>query len=154
MSAGWLIAEDTKHMTAAVFVVSNINSLSSYRAELEGTFRLLKHIEYLGMTPEEVIHWCDNEAAVLATNKTEPDCPSELIGADADIILAIMQHHKKNWDQIEMPTRPFSPRREEVENKRRKAGRKETKSSRTPPHKGGRRGRWNSCSISPTITTL
>ena len=82
-------------MTAAVFVVSNINSLSSYRAELEGTFRLLKHIEYLGMTPEEVTHWCDNEAAVLDTNKTEPACPSELIGADADIILAIMHHKRK-----------------------------------------------------------
>jgi hypothetical protein len=70
MTAGWLLANDTEHMTAAVFVISSISSLSSYRAELKGTFRLLKHIEYLEMSPEEIRHWCDNKGAVAATNTT------------------------------------------------------------------------------------
>jgi hypothetical protein len=56
MTAGWILANDTEHMTAAVFVISTVSSLSSYRAELEGTFRLLKHIEYLGLQPDEIKH--------------------------------------------------------------------------------------------------
>jgi hypothetical protein len=42
-------------------------TMTADRAKLEGTFRLLKHIEYLGMTPLEVIQWCDNKGAVAAT---------------------------------------------------------------------------------------
>jgi hypothetical protein len=94
MTAGWLLANDTEHMTAAVFVISSISSLSSYRAELEGTFRLLKHIEYLEMSPEEIRHWCDNEGAVAATNTTALRSPSDMLAPDADIILAIL-HHKR-----------------------------------------------------------
>ena len=93
MTAGWLLAADCDQMMTATFVISGISSLSSYRAELEGTFRLLKHIEYLNMTPEEVKHWCDNESAVTANNITET-CPSMMIAPDADIILAIL-HHKR-----------------------------------------------------------
>lgn len=70
MTAGWLIANNDQQMTAAVFVLSSVSSLSSYRSELEGTFRLLKHLEYLGMKPCKIKHWCDNEGAVQATNTT------------------------------------------------------------------------------------
>jgi hypothetical protein len=38
MTAGWLFGTDPENMTAAAFVISGISSLSSYRAELEGTF--------------------------------------------------------------------------------------------------------------------
>jgi hypothetical protein len=95
MAAGWLFGNGPDDMLSATFVISGITSLSSYRAELEGTFRLLKHIEYLGMTPEEVTQWCDNEGAVAATNKKAFYTPSEMLAPDADIILAIM-HQKKN----------------------------------------------------------
>jgi hypothetical protein len=48
-------------------VIQNALSLLSYRAELDGTFQLLKNIEWLGLlTPEEVRHWCDNKGAVKA----------------------------------------------------------------------------------------
>jgi hypothetical protein len=79
MTAGWLLANDTEHMTAAVFVISSVSSLSSYRAELEGTFRLLKHIEYLDMSPDEILHWCDNEGAVSATNATSIHTPGGML---------------------------------------------------------------------------
>jgi hypothetical protein len=94
MTAGWILANDTEHMTAAVFVISTVSSLSSYRAELEGTFRLLKHIEYLGLSPDEVKHWCDNEGAVSATNTDRFHTPSDMLAPDADIILAILEHKR------------------------------------------------------------
>lgn len=95
MTAGWILANDTEHMTAAVFVISSVSSLSSYRAELEGTFQFLKHIEYLDMSPEEVRHWCDNEGAVEATNTTAINTPGDMLTPDADIILAILHHKRK-----------------------------------------------------------
>jgi hypothetical protein len=79
----------------SVFVISLVSSLSSYRAELEGTFRLLKHIKYLDMSPDEVRHWCDNEGVVDATNKTSIYTPSDMLAPDADIILAILHHKRK-----------------------------------------------------------
>eukprot|EP00956_Cyclotella_meneghiniana_P045230 scaffold360113_cov96-Cyclotella_meneghiniana.AAC.2 len=94
MTAGWLIANNEDEKTAAIFAVTNISSLSSYRAELEGTFRLLKHIDYLGMSPDEVTHWCNNEAAVNATNMQSIHTPGDMLSPDMDIILAIL-HHKQ-----------------------------------------------------------
>jgi hypothetical protein len=47
------------------------------------------------MTPSEITQWCDNEGAVMATNKTSFHTPSEMLAPDADIILAIM-HHRQN----------------------------------------------------------
>ena len=101
MTAGWILANDTEHMTAAVFVISTVSSLSSYRAELEGTFRLLKHIEYLGLQPDEIKHWCDNEGAVAATNTAKTHTPSDMLAPDADIILAILDHKRRTQTQSE-----------------------------------------------------
>jgi hypothetical protein len=101
MTAGWLLANDTEHMTAAVFVITSVSSLSSYQAELEGTFRLLKHIEYLNMSPDEIRHWCDNEGAVSATNTTTIHTPGGMLAPDADIILAILHHKRKTGIQSE-----------------------------------------------------
>ena len=75
-----------------------MNSLSAYRTELEGIFRCQKHTQYLGMTPAEVEQWCDNEQAVKDTD-VPIWSPAGMIGADADIILAI--HHLQEelgWD--------------------------------------------------------
>jgi hypothetical protein len=46
------------------------------------------------MSPDEVRHWCDNEGAVDATNKTSIHTPGDMLAPDADIILAIL-HHKQ-----------------------------------------------------------
>jgi hypothetical protein len=81
----WIIAEDETNFTSACTVIRNVSSLSSYRAELEGIFRLLRHIDWLRLTPEEVRHWCDNKGAIKA-NRLAPD---------ADLILAIMAIKKR-----------------------------------------------------------
>ena len=88
-----MIHDDDAHYATACFLLSNISSSSSYRSELEGIFRSLKHVEYLSMAPAEIAHWCDNEAAV---NKCMTPLwkPSAMIQPDADILLAI--HHLRN----------------------------------------------------------
>jgi hypothetical protein len=67
----------------------------SYRAELEGTFRLLRHIDWLGLTPEEVRHWCDNKGAIKANKLTAIPNPTGMLAPDADLILAIMDIKRK-----------------------------------------------------------
>ena len=75
---------------SAVFLLSGIGSCSLCQTELEGIFRCLKHIDYLGLIPLEVEHWCDNKQAVLVY-KAPPWTPTRIIDADADVLLAI--HH-------------------------------------------------------------
>ncbi len=89
-ACAWMIYDDADHFAMACFLLSKISSLSSYRSELEGIFRSLKHVKYLGMSPTKISHWCDNEAAV---NKcmAPPWKPSLMIQPDADILLAIHQ---------------------------------------------------------------
>ena len=50
-AAVWVIAKDETSFVMACFLMTGINAVSSYRLELEGIFRTLKHIEYLKMTP-------------------------------------------------------------------------------------------------------
>ena len=50
-----LIAKDETSFVTACFLMTGINIVSSYRLELEGIFWTLKHMEYLKMTPEEVM---------------------------------------------------------------------------------------------------
>ena len=73
----------------ACTVIRNASSLSSYRAELEGIFRLLRHIDWLGLTPEEVRHWCNN-GAVKANRLAAIPTPTDTLAPDADLVLAIM----------------------------------------------------------------
>ena len=49
-----------EHM-AACFLLADVNSMSSYRSELEGIFRALKNIEYSKIRPLDVLHWYDNK---------------------------------------------------------------------------------------------
>jgi len=88
-AAAWLITtrEDTDHISAC-FLMSDISSVSSYRAELEGVFRALKHIEYLNIPPAEIIQWCDNKQSVCSSINPPPH-PSSMLEPDADLILAI-----------------------------------------------------------------
>ena len=60
-AAAWIIATGTEHQTQACFFIANMKKVTSYRSELEGVFRALKHIKYLNWTPRELDQWCDNK---------------------------------------------------------------------------------------------
>lgn len=79
---------DEEHHMSACFLMSDINSLSSYRAELEGIFRCLSHLEYLNIMPNEVRQWCDNEQSVKS-RREQLTQPTSMLNADADLVLAI-----------------------------------------------------------------
>ena len=87
-ACAWVIHDSDAHYAKACFLLANLTSLSSYRSELEGIFRSLKHVEYLGLTPTEINQYCDNEAAVDKC-RSPPWRPKAMIQADADILLAI-----------------------------------------------------------------
>jgi hypothetical protein len=65
--------------------------VSSTRAELEGAYRSLKHIDYLGLDPKEVQRWIDNLTAVKSANVDKYYKPKHMLNPDADVVLAI--HH-------------------------------------------------------------
>ncbi|KAL7505232.1 hypothetical protein ACHAXN_004474 [Cyclotella atomus] len=88
-AAAWIIASDHDSMTSACFVLCNVSSVSSTRAELEGSFRSLKHIEYLGLEPEETERWIDNLTAVRASDSSFKMKPKNMLDPDADLVLAI-----------------------------------------------------------------
>ena len=87
-TCAWMICDDVGNSLSACFLLSGISSLSSYRSELEGIFRSLKHIEFLGMSASEINMWCDNEAAVDKCSGSLWS-PKQMIQPEADILLAI-----------------------------------------------------------------
>lgn len=90
-ACAWMITDsDDSQATPACFLLGNISSLSSYRSELEGIYRSLSHVQYLGLKPEEIQHWCDNESAVNDSNRPLK-MPAAMGKPDVDLILAI--HH-------------------------------------------------------------
>ena len=91
-SAAWMIQEDDQQHMIACFLTNLISSTTSHRAELEGAFRLLKHIKLYGMKSTEVEQWYDNLRAVHSTNE-EIWSPKGMGKSEADRILAI--HHLK-----------------------------------------------------------
>ena len=56
-AAASIVASGTEYSMSACYLMANINAVLSYRAELEGVFRSLKHLEYLNITPREVRQW-------------------------------------------------------------------------------------------------
>ena len=72
--------------------MKNTPSTTSYQAELEETFCLLKHIKLCGTEPTKVEQWCDKLRAIRSTD-VEIWSPKGISKPDADIILAI--HHLK-----------------------------------------------------------
>ena len=53
-AAAWIIATGTEHQIQACFLMANVNKVTSYRSELEGIFRALKHIKFLKWAPKEL----------------------------------------------------------------------------------------------------
>ena len=72
----------------ACFLMEDVNHVTAYRSELEGIFRTLSQLNYLNMTPSEVLHWCDNEQSVASTAKPL-SYAGGMLDADADLVLAI-----------------------------------------------------------------
>ena len=87
-ACAWMIHDTDLNFAKACFLLSDISSMSSYRSELEGIFRSLKHVEYLNLTPSEIHQFCDNEAAVDQCSHP-PWKPGAMLQADADVLLAI-----------------------------------------------------------------
>lgn len=85
----------------ACVLLSGMLSLSSYRSELEGIFRGLTYVTQLGINPQVIHQWCDNEAAVDQCNATYRT-PGDMIRPDADILLAIrwLRTHKMAAIQV------------------------------------------------------
>ena len=92
--AAWIIPTNTEEYVKACFLMTNMGSMNSYRGELEGAYRALYHIDYLGMDPAELLtQWFDNASGVWKLNqplKTGRD----KIQPEADLIMAY--HHLKS----------------------------------------------------------
>ena len=97
-SAAWVLHEDDNHALSACFIMNNVSSMSSYRLELEGSFRLLKHAQMCGMTETEIAQWGDNERAVASTNNKVAR-PKDMIKPEADLIMAI-HNLKKDMPKV------------------------------------------------------
>ena len=92
-AAAWVITNGTEHQIQAYFLMAIINKVTSYRSELKGIFRALKHIKFLNWTPKELDQWCDNKQAVH-DSMNYPYRPTDMMGADIDLVLAI--HYLKS----------------------------------------------------------
>ena len=87
-TCAWMIMDSEGNYAQACLLLRNINSLTSYRSELEGIYRGLRHIQHLNMTPTFIHQWCDSKSAVDNSNRDPPN-PGAMIAPEADILLAI-----------------------------------------------------------------
>jgi hypothetical protein len=93
-AAAWIIPTNEQEFVKACYLMTNVSSVNSYRAELEGVFRSLYHMQYLGMDPEETVtQWFDNESGVQTSNRA-PVTGKDMMQPEADLLLAI--HHLKS----------------------------------------------------------
>ena len=93
-SAAWIIPTNKEEYLKACFLMTNMESMNSYRGELEGAYRALYHVDYLGMEPEELlIQWFDNESGVNKLNKPLKTARDK-IQPEADLFMAY--HHLKS----------------------------------------------------------
>ena len=123
-AAAWLVATSNEEFTKACFLMTDVSSVNSYRAELEGIFRSLHHMEQLGMDPEtEVTQWCDNQAGIENCNHP-PQSKKDVLAPEGDLILAI--HHLKQRLRGEVIHRHVNGHQDT----KRKKGRKSTADER------------------------
>ena len=64
--------------------------MSLNHSKFEGIFHSVQHVNQLGLTGMEILHWCNNEAAVDKC-RSPLWSPRAMVQPDADILLAI--HH-------------------------------------------------------------
>ena len=93
-AAAWIIATKDEEYIKACFLMTNMGSINSYRAELEGAYRALHHMHHLGIIPTgPSTQWFDNQGGVQKSNK-ELKTGTDKMQPEADILMAI-QHLKK-----------------------------------------------------------
>ena len=102
-TCAWMVMDTDSRYMQACFLLRNINSITSYRSELEGIYRGLRHIQFLDLNPVEIQQWCDSKSAVDNSNR-DPPTPGAMIAPDADIILAI-RHLRMQMDSSEITCR-------------------------------------------------
>ena len=94
-AAAWIIPTNENEYVKACFLMTNISSVNSYRAELEGLYRSLYHIHYLGMKPEkDITQWFDNESGAFTSNRPIKT-GRETMQPEGDLLLAIQHLRKK-----------------------------------------------------------
>ncbi|KAL7551610.1 hypothetical protein ACHAWF_018082 [Thalassiosira exigua] len=86
--AAWLIESGEAKEEACILLHDQTTSCTGFRSESEGIFRSLHHLHQLGVHPQEVVQWCDNEYAVESSNRP-PKTPREVMASEADVIMAI-----------------------------------------------------------------
>lgn len=100
-ACAWMVHHNEDQQARACVSLSGMSSLSSYRSKLEGIFRGLAYVTQLGINPQVIHQWCDNEAAVDQCNATYWT-PGDMIRPDADILLTIawLRTHKMAAIQV------------------------------------------------------
>ncbi len=87
-TCAWVVHQQDGRQLQACVHLEPMTSLSSYRSELEGIFRGLHSLQFLGLSPALLKQWCDSTSAVDGCNKTFVG-PSALMAPDADVLMAI-----------------------------------------------------------------
>ncbi len=96
-AAAWIIPTSQQEYVKACFLMSNISSVNSYRAELEGIYRALYHIHYLGIElgpEEELTQWFDNESGTLTSNRPLKTSRDKM-KPEGDLLMAIQHLRQK-----------------------------------------------------------
>ena len=87
MTCAWMISQlDTQYIQACCNI-TQVSSLSSYRGELEGIYRALRHVLERHLSPQRLELWCDNKAAIDNLQPTWT-MPPQMVQPEADVILA------------------------------------------------------------------
>ncbi len=58
-------------LCSGMLPLCHINSLTSYRSELEGIYHGLRHIQHLKLMPTTIHQWCDSKSAVDNSNRDQ-----------------------------------------------------------------------------------
>ena len=99
-AAAWIISAGPEGYVKACFLMSWVNKVTSYRSELEGVYRGLKHMQFKGVTADKVVHWLDNKSGVGVV-ESPPTGPVAMVQPDADLILAIKKEKEEMTGQLQ-----------------------------------------------------
>ena len=86
-TCAWMISHNNSQFIQACAHITNISSVTSYRGELEGIYRALRHTLQRFLSPAKIDFGCDNKAAIDKL-KLDHLTPAMMIQPEADILLA------------------------------------------------------------------
>jgi len=96
-AAAWIIPTNQNEYVKACFLMTNVSSVNSYRAELEGLYRALYHIQYLGIElgpDDDITQWFDNESGAFTSNRPMKT-GRDTIQPEGDLLMAIQHLRQK-----------------------------------------------------------